>query len=210
MSSSLQSLKPKYQSNLNTRYFRYAYRTSWINFGKIAVISGLTVVILIYFFPHLKFILFTWCIAFLIWAIWRMKRAKKMQKLNAFHLPNDIWMVFHKKHPQFHEAHQHYIEDSFKDYLALHLRKKQSYAMPSHAVDALWHLLLEQFPAFYRQMCQNLLGFELVHKPYQASPNRMQKRIQNHQMLNTWVMSCSLHQINQRQPQVIPRLFLAD
>ena len=210
MSSPLQRQNASYQFNSNAQFFRYSYRTNWQNFVKIAVMSAIPIMLLSYFFPYLSFILLYWFIAFLIWGIWRFKRMKKIQKLDQFNLPDNIWIAFRQKHPQFHVINQPYVEESFKDYLALHIIKNQSYAMPSRAVDALWHLLLEQFPEFYVQMCQNILGFQLLHKPHQTAPNRMQKKIQNQQLLNTWLMSCSLHQLDQHQPKEIPRLFLAD
>ena len=206
----MQRQQPQEPSHSKSKYLRYAYRTSWKNFVKIAVISAIPFIFLGYFFPNLIGLLMYWVIAFLIWGIWRVRRMKKMQKLNEFQFPNDIWTAFHQQYPQFHIIHQSYIEEAFKDYLALHIIKNQPYAMPSHVVDALWHLLLEQFPEFYVKMCQDILGFELMHKAHQTSPNQMQKRMQNRQLLNTWVMSCSLHQLDQRQPKDIPRLFFAD
>ena len=210
MSSPLQRQNASYQFNSNAQFFRYGYRTNWQNFVKIAMLSAIPILLLSYFFPYLSFILVYWFIAFLIWGIWRFKRMKKIQKLDQFNLPDNIWIAFRQKYPQFHVINQPFVEESFKDYLALHIIKNQSYAMPSHAVDALWHLLLEQFPEFYMQMCQNILGFELLHKPHQTAPNRMQKNIQNQQLLNTWVVSCSLYRLDQQQPKDIPRLFLAD
>lgn len=210
MSSSLQKQQPQKLSHSKSKYLRYGYRTSWLNFVKIAVISVIPFILLSYFLPNLMGLLIYWLIAFLVWGIWRIKRMKKVQKLDEFQFPSYIWTVFHQQYPQFRVINQPYIEEAFKDYLALHIIKNQPYAMPSHAVDALWHLLLEQFSEFYRQMCQDILGFELMHKAHQTSANRMQKRMQNRQLLNTWVMSCCLHQMDQRQPKEIPRLFFAD
>ena len=189
---------------------RYAYTLSWARFFKIAVSSGFVVLLLTYFFQPLLFLFWDWFLVFTIWAILRYRKIKTMNSLEAFKIPDEIWTEFRKQNPQIRIIDQNPIEEAFKDYLALHLIKRQAYAMPSHSVDALWHLLLEKFPEFYQRMCQKLLGFELIHRAHVKKPSKAQKQGQQWQLLNTWQASCRLHHLDPKSPQTFPRLFQID
>ncbi|MDQ9020540.1 hypothetical protein RFI02_05385 [Acinetobacter sichuanensis] len=128
----------------------------------------------------------------------------------AIQIPDYIWQAFYQRHPNMSLSSKVKIEEGFKDYLALHLWQKKAYAMPSHAVDALWHLLIEEFQCFYFLMCQNTLGYELKHQPHAPQPTRMQKAAQQQQLMNTWQAACQIQYLNPKNTSILPRLFQVD
>jgi hypothetical protein len=146
----------------------------------------------------------------LIWVISRFKSMQKMARLDAFQIPSYILSDFSRQYPGYGVAQIQQIEEGFKDYLALHLIKKQAYAMPSKSVDALWHLLLEKYAGFYAEMCQQLLGFQLYHYPHAEEVSAGEHRAHRLQLLHSWQVSCRLHGVKGLHPEQIPRLFQVD
>ena len=206
-------LQSKSWNNQNDDQFesvRYAFRTSWKSFSKIAFMSAILLLFICYFLPNLIFLGFYWFMLFSVWALYRIKRSKKMQRLSAFQFPYEIWNAFSQAYPQIQGMEQRYIEEAFKDYLALHIVRNQDYAMPSHSVDALWHLLLEQFPVFYQNMCLEILGFELFHRSYEGRATQVEQAKQDRQLLATWGMSCVLYGVDLKNPSRIPLIFQID
>lgn len=50
--------------------------------------------------------------------------------------------------------------------------------MPSHAADALWHVML-QYPIQYQQLCEQTIGRTLNHSPYDGT-TRPEERCSNY------------------------------
>ncbi len=133
-----------------------------------------------------------------------------MQELENFKFPNRIWLAFKQRHPNIRQSSYPLIEEGFKDYLAIHLWRRGAYAMPSHSVDALWHILIEEFDDFYQSMSQRFLGYELIHKPHDLQVTESQRAAQRQQLFNTWHGACALHGLNPQNTQVLARIFQVD
>lgn len=138
---------------------------------------------------------------------------KKLQRINALKINPLFWQRFIQLYPQVSIRERRLIEQGFKDYLALHALNRYAYAMPSHAVDALWHVMLE-FPSEYNAMCQQILGRPLTHEPYVSSnipaQNAINLQRQRRQLFNTWHIGCKLTGLNPRNAPRLPRLFSID
>lgn len=188
---------------------RNTFSKSWLRFFVIASIFCGIALILSYFFNHyfLSAILF---IMTILWGRARVKHLQRTKLLAEFKIPANIWSAFKQRHPNISSSAYPYIEEGFKDYLAIHMRQRNSYAMPSHSVDALWHLLLEEYESFYESICQNFLGYSLIHKPYEKESTSAQKAAQRQQLINTWQAACHLHGLQPANPHVLPRLFQID
>ena len=199
----------KAQSKRQDISVRYAYRMSWMSFCKTLLLSAVLMLSVAYFFD-LYALLVYWVSIFLIWAWVRFRKTQKIKKLENLALPQNIWEEFYSRHPHLKLVAQDIILDGFKDYLALHILKRKDYAMPSHAVDALWHVLLECYPEDYRAICQEFLGFELKHQPHPKQSNPAQKLKQQRQLLNTWEASCQLQHFQYKYTDIFPRLFQVD
>ncbi|MCX5468274.1 hypothetical protein [Acinetobacter nematophilus] len=182
---------------------------SWIRFLVIMLILGAISVLFLYFFQIYFLVILVGMIG-IFWSRARLRRLRKVRAWNNFKIPAEVWRVFGQRHPNISTSSYPYIEEGFKDYLAIHLLRKDAYAMPSHSVDALWHILIEEFDAFYQTMCMNFLGYELIHQPHDPLPTEKQRTAQKQQLLNTWQSTCHLHGLNPEKTQILPRLFQID
>ncbi|MCH7384783.1 hypothetical protein MMP71_13105 [Acinetobacter dispersus] len=149
---------------------------------------------------------FLWLIIVLNLALVARSKREKLQQLEHFKFDPIFWNKFRFYYPELGLKQRQLIEAGFKDYLALHLMQKQAYAMPSHAVDSLWHVMLE-FPKQYQQLCEQILGRQLHHNPYDATTTSQQ---QTKQLFEAWRMSCTLHTFQPRNTTLLPRLFAID
>jgi hypothetical protein len=140
------------------------------------ILGGISLVLL-YFF-QIYFLAILVGIIGIFWLRARIHRLRKIRAWNDFKIPAEVWRVFKQRHPNIATSSYAYIEEGFKDYLAIHLLRKDAYAMPSHSVDALWHVLIEEFDTFYRTMCLNFLGYELIHQPHDPLPTEAQRASQ--------------------------------
>lgn len=187
---------------------RYATSITWLSFFKwVGVVIGVDLILYMLFNFHVLSIFFL--IIFAYWAYVRIRSQRQMDRFNELIIPGSIWQAFSKLHPELSPQQHQMIAEGFKDYLAIHLLNRRSYAMPSHAVDALWHILLEQFPHEYRQLCLTYLGFELQHAVHVSKPTVQQKGAYKRQLLATWQYSAQLHRIP-LQSHRLPRLFKID
>ena len=91
-------------------------------------------------------------------------RRQKLQKIQEIKLDPVFMRSLQQHYPHISLKQRRLIEAGFKDYLALHAIQQQAYAMPSNAVDALWHEMLE-YPDQYRKLCNQTIGRVLNHHP---------------------------------------------
>ena len=147
-----------------------------------------------------------WNLALLNMVLVARSRRKTLHKIEQAKLHSIFWLQLRQQYPELNLQQRKLIEQGFKDYLALHAMQKQAYAMPSHAVDALWHVML-QYPKHYQQLCEQTIGRTLQHQPYDANITAAD---QNKQLFESWRISCQLHGFNPRNTSQLPRLFAID
>lgn len=147
-----------------------------------------------------------WCVLVINISLLTRSQRARLQKIEQLKIEPIFWNKLRQSHPELTLKQRQLIEVGFKDYLALHVMQKQAYAMPSNAVDALWHVMLE-FPQQYQQLCHATLGRILNHNPYHLNtePEQQQK-----QLFESWKISCKLHGFEPKHSAVIPRLFVID
>lgn len=191
------------------QFSRSTYTASWLRFFTTLIILNSIGFGLLYFLKWYIPIIITEVIT-LLWLRARFNRITKMKELESFQIPDYIWTAFRKRHPNISVTSYKHIEDGFKDYLALHIWIKQAYAMPSHSVDALWHLLIEEYDSYYRVMCETFLGYHLIHKPHDQAPTDSQKISQRQQLANTWQAACHIHGLDPQKTHILPRIFQVD
>lgn len=158
------------------------------------------------FFTGWVLIPFIWTIIVGNNALIARTRRKKLQQIDQLKIDAIFWNRLRQQHPELDSKQKRLIELGFKDYLGLHAMQQQAYAMPSHAVDALWHVMLE-FPQQYQQLCQQTLGRTLNHQPYDQN---IKVEEQGRQLLEAWRYSCMLHDYHPRNTTQMPRLFAID
>lgn len=154
-------------------------------------------------------------IAFLVMGILLVRRWKRhrdciqaLEKIKQWHVPryyrDQLLVLF----PNSTFEQRQWIMEGFKDYLALHVLQKSHLAMPSVAVDQLWHVMLAQ-PKEYENICQHILGRTLSHYAYTEAQHFSEQDRRN-AMMQTWRLSCDLHQLHPENTAILSRLFAVD
>lgn len=137
-----------------------------------------------------------------------IRRQRCLARIDAIRLDPLFWQRFGQLYPDVGLRERRLIEQGFKDYIGLHGMNRNPYAMPSHAVDALWHVMLE-FPVQYQHLCRQAIGRVLNHRPYDSNSQDNQND-QLQQLCEAWRYSCTLNGLNPRTTTVLPRLFAID
>ena len=91
-------------------------------------------------------------------------------------------------------------------FLACLRHPKQFVAMPSQAVDVLWHAFILHTQA-YQGWCQNALGFFLHHTPAEALGAQARH---NDGLCRCWYWACKEESIDPTAPSRLPLLFALD
>ena len=158
------------------------------------------------FFTAWVLIPFIWTVIVVNQALITRTRRDKLERIEQLKIDPMFWNKLKQQYPELSLKQRRLIELGFKDYLALHVMQKQAYAMPSHAVDALWHVML-QYPIQYQQLCEQTIGQTLNHSPYDGT-TRPEEQVK--QLFEAWKYSCMLHGYNPRNTMQLPRLFVVD
>lgn len=173
----------------------------------------LPILVLLLMYSWQQQIFTAWVLLPLIWTIIVLNhvliaktRRNKLEKIEQFNIDPIFWNKLKQQYPELSLKQRRLIELGFKDYLALHVMQKQAYNMPSHAVDALWHVML-QYPIQYQYLCKQTIGRTLHHSPYEATTKPEE---QAQQLFEAWKYSCMLHGYNPRNTMQLPRLFAID
>mgnify|MGYP006148658913 FL=1 len=156
------------------------------------------------FFTAWVLIPFIWTVIVVNQALIARTRRDKLERIEQLKIDPMFWNKLKQQYPELSLKQRRLIELGFKDYLALHVMQKQAYAMPSHAVDALWHVML-QYPLQYQQLCEQTIGRTLNHSPYDGTTRPEE---QAKQLFEAWKYSCMLHGYNPRNTMQLP-VFLA-
>ncbi len=98
------------------------------------------------------------------------------------------------------------VERGWRDFLLIVARAQGAVAMPSQAVDELWHLLLTD-PVQYETYCKKVLGKVLEHAPHTGQTSAAAKEAQ---WMRAWGGSCVLREVDPRHPVRLPLLFALD
>ena len=99
------------------------------------------------------------------------------------------------------------VERGLRQFFLACLRsKKQFVAMPSQAVDVLWHAFILHTQA-YQGWCQNALGFFLHHTPAEVLGTRARH---NDGLRRCWYWVCKEEAIDPKAPSRLPLLFALD
>ncbi|WP_227591165.1 glycine-rich domain-containing protein [Acinetobacter shaoyimingii] len=170
------------------------------------MVSGIAIA---YFFSIYLLVLFV-AVVFVFWSMCRVKSNNKFRKLDQLRIPEFIKTRYLALYPEIEESKFNVIEEGFKDFLGMHLRYKTAYVMPSYAVDALWHLLIDEFNPYYQQLCISTLGYVLSHKAHEKHPTQAQITLYQAQWMQTWKSACLLEQQDPERTCQLPRIFRID
>lgn len=140
--------------------------------------------------------------ALLAWSGWRRERA-----LREAPLPQFLKRKLREAYPQLSGKDAELVERGLRQFFLACLRSRKKFvAMPSRAVDAMWHEFILHTRA-YRNWCDLALGRFLHHTPAEALGRRAAS---NDGLRRAWYWACKDEGINPRQPTRLPLLFALD
>lgn len=134
------------------------------------------------------------------------RKRQRLAYVQQYCFPAPIFDTLAKQYPHLSQDQIGRVENGLRTYFMLILREGFHLAMPSRAVDTLWHEFI-LFTQDYHTFCQDAFGQILHHVPFPAmqSPEQAQQATRN-----AWLHSCKAEGINPLLPQRLPLLFALD
>lgn len=136
----------------------------------------------------------------------RRRRLGREQRIDAAVFPRHLRAAVRKSYPTLSEPQLTDIERGLRQFFHCHLRARRFVAMPSQAVDAMWHAFILDTRA-YARFCRDAFGRFLHHSPAETL-GRDAKR--NDGLRRSWYHACKLEGIDPRAPATLPLLFALD
>ena len=122
-------------------------------------------------------------------------------------LPRFLQRKLRETYPHLSTRDCELVERGLRQFFMACLRSNQQFvAMPSKAVDALWHEFILHTQA-YKLWCQNALGFFLHHTPAEALGKKARH---NDGLRRCWYWVCKEESIDPKAPSRLPLLFALD
>ncbi len=149
--------------------------------------------------------LYAVALSYLALKIWRQRMRER--HIREAPMPRFLKKKLLEKYPHFTSKDADLVERGLRQYfIACSRSKKQFVAMPSKAVDALWHEFILHTKG-YEAWCNMALGYFLHHTPAAA----LGKKAKNNDGLRrAWYWACKDEAIDPKKPSRLPLLFALD
>jgi hypothetical protein len=136
------------------------------------------------------------------WARWQRERL-----IRESPLPGWLKRKVREAHPGLSQKDAELVERGLRQFfLACHRSGGKFVAMPSRAVDTMWHDFILHTQA-YRDWCSLALGRFIHHTPAEALGGKAKH---NDGLRRAWFWTCKDEAINPRKPTRLPLLFALD
>ena len=137
-----------------------------------------------------------------LWVHWRRERAVREAAIPQF-----LKRKLRENYPQLSGKDCDLVERGLRQFFYACLRSRRRFvAMPSKAVDTLWHEFILHTRG-YRAWCDLTLGRFLDHTPAEALGPRVSS---NDGLRRAWYWACRDEAIDPRRPSRLPLLFALD
>jgi hypothetical protein len=144
-------------------------------------------------------------LAVALWRVWARWQHEKV--LREAPLPQYLKLKLRRAYPQLSDKDAHLVERGLRQFFLACLRSKKAFvAMPSKAVDAMWHEFILHTQA-YQEWCELALGWFLHHTPAEALGAQAKG---NDGLRRAWFWACRDEAINPKAPSRLPLLFALD
>lgn len=141
------------------------------------------------------------------WFYWRWRRQQQLKLINQYPLPSQLRKALHKRYPHLQEAQLQLAQDGLRQFWRLcHQAGQRQVAMPSQAVDVLWHEYILHTRS-YQQFCQRAFGRFLHHTPAEAMHSQRQAQ---EGIRRAWRLACADEKLSRNNPTRLPLLFALD
>ncbi|WP_415898003.1 glycine-rich domain-containing protein [Neptuniibacter sp. QD57_21] len=159
----------------------------------------------------MSFIALSFISVFLLIMYWqlRQRKVKKQRRelIESYVFPERLTVELRKRYPHLSDADCDKVMEGLRVFFLICLAaKNRAIAMPSQAVDVVWHEFI-LFTRDYEVFCSKALGQFLHHTPAEAmeKPTQAQVGIQR-----AWKFSCLREGIYPAKPRRLPLLFAID
>lgn len=136
-----------------------------------------------------------------MWTHWSRQQVIRESPLPAF-----LKRQLREHYPHLSHKDAELVERGLRQFFLACVRSRSFVAMPSKAVDTLWHAFILHTRA-YEDWCQLALGKFLHHTPAEALGANAQR---NDGLRRAWYWSCKEEAIDPRKPSRLPLLFALD
>lgn len=144
-------------------------------------------------------------LAVALWRVWARWQHEKI--VREAPLPQYLKRKLRATYPQCSDKDAHLVERGLRQFFLACLRSKKGFvAMPSKAVDAMWHEFILNTQA-YKDWCELALGWFLHHTPAEALGAKAKG---NDGLRRAWYWACRDEAINPKAPSRLPLLFALD
>ncbi|MEO4048682.1 hypothetical protein AAFN46_16510 [Pseudomonas sp. CAU 1711] len=147
----------------------------------------------------------------LLWFIvyyWRAGRQRSRERfIDAYRFPARLESKLLERYPQLTPQQANEVLHGLREYFQLcRLAGRKMVAMPSQAVDVVWHEFILHTRQ-YRSFCRQGLGSFLDHTPNEAMPRPQDSREALHR---AWQLACRRQHLSPQHTQQLPWLFALD
>lgn len=144
-------------------------------------------------------------IAFKLWQRNASLRREAFIRNNDF--PNGLFVKVRGKYPHLSQRDCELVSHGLRQFFLAHLKSGRRFvAMPSQAVDELWHEFILHTQS-YDRFCRKAFGRFLHHSPAVILTSDRQK---NTGLRRCWWFACKEENINPKAPSRLPLLFALD
>jgi len=141
----------------------------------------------------------------------RSRLARRRALVLAQPLPSFLRRKLQAHYPHLNERQLADVERGLKQFFKACLKARGLHvAMPSKAVDALWHEFI-LYTRGYERFCRQVFGKTLHHTPAEAMPPEAQRQgTRFHGLRRAWRWACLDESLNPLKPARLPLLFALD
>lgn len=157
--------------------------------------------------PNWRWAIYLVCTGVVTAIVVQWTRSVRERYIREAKLPAYLQRKLREAYPHLSQKDCELVERGLRQFFMACMRsRKQFVAMPSKAVDALWHEFILHTQA-YKAWCHNALGFFLHHTPAEALGAQAKS---NDGLRRAWFWSCKEEAINPKAPSRLPLLFALD
>lgn len=135
----------------------------------------------------------------------RWRNARQVEFIRSYAWPTGLRAKIRHHLPQLDDAQHRQIEQGLTQYFLLAQSARVQLAMPSQAVDLLWHEFI-LYTCSYQRFCRKAFGRFLHHHPAE----QLQKTDGRQALRRTWRLACAHEGIDPHKPTQLPLLFALD
>ena len=144
-------------------------------------------------------------VAFKLWA--RHAAAQREAFIRSAELPKGLFVKVREKYPHLSQKDCELVARGLRQFFLAHLKSGRKFvAMPSQAVDELWHEFILHTKS-YDRFCRKAFGQFLHHTPAVVLTSNRQK---NTGLRRCWWFACKEENINPKSAARLPLLFALD